>query len=1774
MNFYISQAYPPSFNGHRMQICNYLLYRGIVDTDSSDLTSIIVLTVIAIYLLYILFNLVLFYLKAKNNQDIPASGLLKWRNWKNIGHIHRYGFFLPVHNILLEVLVQILTKDSVSAIFCTKVISLIVALLVNIGLCVQHFSIVITIRTKDRLTPQSNVFLKICFLQRVFISTINLLILRQKVADISTIVLNFMYLALILTRSLSFIYTLPFFSKSVLNIFILEIGLLSCFTILNVIMNLFAATGHLPNNSFIIFITLILMPLYLKVAINFLKYRLINTFTFASRSLAESKTVFKYNRYWFIQSIYYMQSVLMTKMQPSLLSRHHKESLLLQIAHITSLYELISDRRAHFSEIRDVNKNLNILLVRFMNKWIKKHPKDVQIKIMLADAMINDFSFIYKSYTIIQELLHTNNHHSDLCIGALKVREDIQGALKLQSLAKSDKIGMTSFFEGSRYYDQLQIRIKSHLEKSNTFFQTIQNQNPSLYNIMKACQAVQAERKKVKIYWKMIPENLMESYTPLLLAYGVYRSCINFEYKKGNELIQRYYKLIKKRSQDKNTYEINEETFFSQSNVTILMNAAKKDFGKVRYCSENAESIIGEEAQKLIGKDIKTIMSPFFHKMHDKFIIKKLESVDTMSKSKYYATFAFYKQKYIYPVNILVSLFPWLTDGLFFSGIIRPIKTKLEYILLEEQGYIDSYSKLLITKLNLPNTSLGLRVHITDVCRAFENINQALNAVHLRRDDSRNNSTIHTLDTYSIGKIDKHFFAKESNGNDAYNKVEESLGSPEILSPEGIQSPGVQSPMTAPSLRSKHRKSRFSLSFFSQFNLKEFENIAAEIVQKGKVLGFTSFEMPPPSPTKEKGPHSLRSNRKGSLNEKRRSIFLPNTVRSSASEFSSLAFREVTRYFHCRVEIKKYEDRILKVVVMNEVSAPTAEEASSSQKRSKPIRRNAIKRRLMPLTIDTSENQIIPEQTGQESPLVPTAHFIQSAKTAKGKTGEFNFTEANSEGIEAISRADEEDAIPSECNFSYESERTGDEFEIPNFDTISARRRSQRLNVGLNDRSKSSPMFKVTKVYGSEPDNTSSQTESSSEMSSNANTPVKLNIRPSVLETVRRGMTFASKHGPGFNNIHDSGPSLAHSNMAQIINLDSNISSGSKLNFNVKDNTTNENGGDDVETIDFSRSKHSTSKVGLKHHAKLGHFDLAEQIPSLKFYRFIQSKIAFMWLTICIISFLGYNINILSDKATEISVFRESTIAFRSAMDQAFYITLMSGYLAKLAFMTSGSSYNETLQSVQDSINRVNVLFDGASMSIIERVGFFDTSLRHHLFDKNVKFLTFELEDQSTDYVMKDLFQSIDIIITHASIISKAPDLEDGGLIYSLSFLLENILNDVLIRIGEERSLIFEEANRANNDFVLIFILTVITFSLGTLAAIGGHIKSYFETKRFLKHFTYYNQSDISPIITNINLYGQLLDSHMSGQSLLTIFKARDHFANAYNGKDDKSRIVDTQKLGYYIYRRISIIILILLTPIIPPLTLQTILKDSIATVNTSINHIAEKKDININGLLLVVQTALYAVRPDVLSNNMEMSIAINSNFNDITSLLSDANLNVGTEEYALLHGDFCEYVYQENYQLCKSIMNQVSTAGVTGATLTLQNAMMTISNAISGGTYISNQSQADIFEALNTYILVEEYINEAIGTFEEQQEENVWNKLQKLNSIITGLIWFSVGVFLLMMLLLVVYVYFPSVRERESLCRIMLLFPARMIMLNKPLRLFLIKNSSSFSESLKQRYV
>ena len=141
--------------------------------------------------------------------------------------------------------------------------------------------------------------------------------------------------------------------------------------------------------------------------------------------------------------------------------------------------------------------------------------------------------------------------------------------------------------------------------------------------------------------------------------------------------------------------------FFFSNNSIISIVSFSKDRSVIEKITESVFQIYGYTTQQILGKEVETLLSPFFRKRHANYVRFHFETgiKRTVGKERFF--YGYTKNHLIFPIKLLVMVLPNLEKKMLYMSIQQKLPQEYGVILVTPNGKIDSISEKLSAFLGI-----------------------------------------------------------------------------------------------------------------------------------------------------------------------------------------------------------------------------------------------------------------------------------------------------------------------------------------------------------------------------------------------------------------------------------------------------------------------------------------------------------------------------------------------------------------------------------------------------------------------------------------------------------------------------------------------------------------------------------------------------------------------------------------------------------------------------------------------------------------------------------------------------------------------------------------------------------------------------------------------------------------------------------------------------------------------------------------------------------------
>ena len=311
----------------------------------------------------------------------------------------------------------------------------------------------------------------------------------------------------------------------------------------------------------------------------------------------------------------------------------------------------------------------------------------------------------------------------------------VEEILRSFCIVKTDntEINILQLIRNDQVYEKFTKYLIQITETHLSFWDNFLLNEPPLKKIYKISRKILQETQSLNSKWDNSCKGHCQEYPKLYLLYGLFNFAVKNKAFYSEGLLKQYFNVMNSGKNDNNEDELSSENILSFDNIVIRIKGEYESFGMIQSISQSVEKHLGYSYNSFKSANVTKIMSPFFQLRHAGFIKKYYESGITKLINKNITLFMMHREGYIIPACILIKYHPFITNGVEFIGLLRPLKNYCNYLVVEEDGTVDSFTQEIGILLNIQPYNRTRLIKIGDVCKEFENIHKIMN-YFLRKD--------------------------------------------------------------------------------------------------------------------------------------------------------------------------------------------------------------------------------------------------------------------------------------------------------------------------------------------------------------------------------------------------------------------------------------------------------------------------------------------------------------------------------------------------------------------------------------------------------------------------------------------------------------------------------------------------------------------------------------------------------------------------------------------------------------------------------------------------------------------------------------------------------------------------------------------------------------------------------------------------------------------------------------------------------------------------------
>jgi PAS domain S-box-containing protein len=350
--------------------------------------------------------------------------------------------------------------------------------------------------------------------------------------------------------------------------------------------------------------------------------------------------------------------------------------------------------------------------------------KEPEVQLTLANFLFENKVDSYAAAITLIHQLNLDRGSIELKVVSVKLLEKVE---KMVLTNYDSSIDMQEIVDYQALSFNLRKSVEANIRRYIKFWEIYKGAEPSAKELYDLSSQLNREAEKVADTWnKIMTKHSLLAYKDYLL-YGLYQGLTRASPFSAEKTLQKFFALSAVYSSNRQReLLLTPQSVSEPQNVLIYITMQKEKIGNITFTTRNIEEKLGYASFELLDRNINELMPRFYRQRHNKVLRAHIDYGRTNIINKNRAIYVRKKDGFIMPAALYVSLFPYFQKQLLYLGIIRPIQTYDEFILVRPDGVIDSFTRTVAKILNL-ETDSKRRLRLKYISPELDNLHKGFN---------------------------------------------------------------------------------------------------------------------------------------------------------------------------------------------------------------------------------------------------------------------------------------------------------------------------------------------------------------------------------------------------------------------------------------------------------------------------------------------------------------------------------------------------------------------------------------------------------------------------------------------------------------------------------------------------------------------------------------------------------------------------------------------------------------------------------------------------------------------------------------------------------------------------------------------------------------------------------------------------------------------------------------------------------------------------------------
>ena len=364
----------------------------------------------------------------------------------------------------------------------------------------------------------------------------------------------------------------------------------------------------------------------------------------------------------------------------------------------------------------------------YLENLLRKFPKNIQLRMYTAYY----YAKKRKMYGLCIKTLSSLKNSSSwrVVVSTSILFEKIKTIIQRDYRVKNYLFDIDEFTRSTSFSAQLKINTAAQAQFQADLCQEITTGAGNLVQILKASQNAVRLKKRIEKETSKMFEWLPDSYLEPHMILAHYHLVLTHEYEKYLKYHQHYLKHIEKYEKIWKDPQFRTESLYQEDTGLLILSGENNRAGYLLYCGGNFDEIFG---MNLAGTHLSTVTPPSLRFHSAQKIKMSIEQGAKTVVDHVQQQFFYNVRGYMTLVRYYLNFNAFMIHGLVYYLIYQPARDYKETILVDDGGYIESFTKGIGVRLGLLSKQRGAykqgEKRISELNKEFERINLAIHLV-------------------------------------------------------------------------------------------------------------------------------------------------------------------------------------------------------------------------------------------------------------------------------------------------------------------------------------------------------------------------------------------------------------------------------------------------------------------------------------------------------------------------------------------------------------------------------------------------------------------------------------------------------------------------------------------------------------------------------------------------------------------------------------------------------------------------------------------------------------------------------------------------------------------------------------------------------------------------------------------------------------------------------------------------------------------------------------